>query len=196
MQAVALLPSLALVAGAVVGIDWGDGYEAGWLPLACVLSAVVAWGVGWRRVAFAATLAGFTAAGLHLGAAATERALRTPLRAVLDAEFGGFLIDRIGAVGSHAPVPARLRLQEDAAVSAGEVLLRGVVETVRIRGHQTPARGGVVVTVAGRAAGTRAASWRAGRGVEAPMTFRRPTSRRSSTRPIPPMSIAARTLHR
>ena len=117
MHAVALLPSIAPVAGAVLGVEWGDGYEAGWLPLACVLLAVVPWGVGWRRWAFAATLAGFTAAGLQLGAAATDRALRTPLRAVLDAEFGGFLTGTIGAGGSHAPVPARFRLQEDAAVS-------------------------------------------------------------------------------
>ena len=174
MHAVALLPSVALVAGAGLGIGWGAGYEAPWLPLACAVPAVVAWGVGWRRAAFAATLAGFAAAGLHLGATATDRALRTPLRSALDAEFGGFLTDRIGAGGSHAPVLARLRLQEDATASDGEVMLRGVVETIRIRGHQTPARGGVVVTVAGRAAGNQAASWRAGRVIEAPMTFRRP----------------------
>ncbi len=174
MHAVALLPSMALVAGAVIGIEWGDGYEAGWLPLACVLPAVIAWGGGWRRWACVATLAGFTAAGLQLGATATNRALRTPLRAVLEAEFGGFLAGTTGAGGDHAPVPTRLRLQEDAAVRAGEVTLRGVVETIWIRGRQHPARGGVVVTVAGLAAGERAASWRAGRIVEAPMTFRRP----------------------
>ena len=157
-----------------MGIEWGGDYEVRWLPLACLVLVVLAWGGRWQRCAFVVTLAGFAAAGLQLGATAADDALHTPLRTVLDAEFGGFLVDTVAAAGDHEPLRTRLRLQEDAAVRAGEVTLRGVVEAVSIRGHRWAARGGVVVTVAGMAAGKRATSWRAGRVVEAPMTFRRP----------------------
>lgn len=174
MHAVALGPAAALVAGAVLGIEWGDDWEAGWLPLVCVVLGILAWAGRRQRCAFVLTLAGFAAAGLQLGATAADHALHTPLRTVLDAEFGGFLIDTVAVPGDHEPLRTRLRLQEDAAVRAGEATLRGVVEAVSMDGRTRVARGGVMVTVAGTAAVGRAAFWRAGRVIEAPMTFRRP----------------------
>jgi hypothetical protein len=92
-SAFALLPTLALLAGAAAG-------TTGPLPhlwqaaaaLAAALVAVAAF-VGrrpWLLVAAAA--AAFGSAGCALAARATDLALHSPLRTELDRRFGGFAI--------------------------------------------------------------------------------------------------------
>lgn len=174
MHAVAAFPAVALAGGAVLGIQAGAPPGGHWLPVSLAAVAAVLW-IGrkpWGAVA--ALIAGFAAAGLCLGASAAADALHTPLRMVLDEAVGGFLIDQVEAVSAHEPIATRVRLDEDAVVRDGNVSVRGTVESVRIRGRDIPAQGGVVVAVAGASAAARAPAWRAGRVVTAPVTFRRP----------------------
>jgi competence protein ComEC len=126
------------------------------------------------RCATLLTGAGYALAGALLAASAVSSAEDTELRAVLHARFGGFAIDTVAPAGPHPPLRARLRLTEDAVPSEDGVRLRGVVEQVWVDGRPRRADGGVLVTVSGALAGGRLGAWRAGRVLEAPITFRRP----------------------
>lgn len=117
---------------------------------------------------------GFAAGGAVLSADAREHALHSTLRQRLDREFGGFLIESIGPAGRHDPVPSRAVLVEDAAARDGFVSLRARVVAVRLAGTWQPADGGVSISVNGLAHEDRISSWRAGRTIEAPITYRRP----------------------
>jgi competence protein ComEC len=166
-----LLPALGLVVGAVVAASSDVSFRS-------VLPALPAvWGAAafcwWRRLAVSATtliVIGFGLSGLLSAGHARERALHPPLRAVLDARFGGFSIDTLGPEADHEPVLIRARLLEDAAVRDDYVSLRARVVVV----DGAPATGGVSFTVSGESALGRAGEWRAGRVIEAPATFRRP----------------------
>lgn len=57
----------------------------------------------------------FLGAGAVLGSDAQDRALRTPLRALLDSEIGGFSIDTPEPGTRHDPLAVRARLIEDAS---------------------------------------------------------------------------------
>ena len=120
-------------------------------------------------------LAGFLAGGAALAVSARGRALNSPARQILDREFGGFLIESIGPAGRHDPLPSRVVLVEDASPRDGFVSLRADVIAVQIRGVWQPAGGGIALSVNGSAAEERVREWRAGRTIEAPITFRRPT---------------------
>lgn len=175
MRSVALLPGCALVVGALAGAVTPDE----WWPSPDWLVAVVAgaWALRWRGApghALVLTVSGYALAGALLAASADSGARETGLRAVLHARFGGFAADAVEPVGAHPPLRTRLRLTEDAAPSADGVRLRGVVEQVWVDGSPRDASGGVLVTVSGALAGGRLGAWRAGRVLEAPMTFRRP----------------------
>jgi competence protein ComEC len=175
VPAVAILPALSLVAGVLVGLaaptDGGP-----WLLLAAtalVVAAVAWWRTGtWMVVP--SVVAGFAACGAANAAHARERALDTPLRRILDAEFGGFTLSSPGPAGAHAPVPTRARIIEDAALRDGFARVRVEVLAVRTAGDWRDASGGVVLSVSGAASGARVPDWRAGRTIEAPVTFRRP----------------------
>src|SRR5215470_6867790 len=87
-----------------------------WLVFASAGVAVAAWIANARRVTTIGLAVGFWAAGALLTADAQHRALETSLRAVLDREFGGFLIDAAGQEGAHPPLDVRAVLIEDASV--------------------------------------------------------------------------------
>ena len=175
MAAVALLPALSLLAGAVVGLNVN---LASWVSL-CSLSlacayALVCW---WRRAPVAVLVAlvlGFTTGGAALASDARAHALDSSIRRILNREFGGFLIDSVGPAGRHDPLPSRAVLVEDASRRDGFTSLRVEVVAIQLRGAWEPAEGGVAVSVNGVAADDRVSEWRAGRIIEAPITFRRP----------------------
>ena len=189
MPAVGLIPALALIAGAVLGIHT-SAVSFAWLPMVALTVGVV----GWRRrapfVTVAACALGFAACGAVLGTAATATALEPSLRRELDRAYPGFAIDVLGPEPDHDPVPTRARLVEDATADVDVVSLRVQVLAVRLDGQWRPVSGGAWLSVGGRVAtdaresdavGTdavgspTAASWRAGRTVVAPVIFRRPS---------------------
>ena len=176
MRSVALLPSIPLLTGTLAGVAWAA-------DLPCAVWVVVAlWcasAAGWTRhsplVVNVAATAGYAFAGVLLGAAAAGEALTPTIRAVLDAAYGGFSLETLGPAGAHPPLLTRARLLEDAALREVGVSLRADVEAIEIDGDWHRVAGGVRLTVSGSAAADRVASWRAGRTIHAPVTFRRPT---------------------
>jgi competence protein ComEC len=130
-----------------------------------------------RRATIAATSViafGFLISGQALTVDASDRALHSSIRQVLNQEFGGFLIESIGPGGRHDPVPTRAVLVEDASPRDGFVSLRARVASVRLRGVWRGVEGGLTISVNGAAGEQLVAQWRAGRTIEAPVTYRRP----------------------
>jgi competence protein ComEC len=172
---VALLPALAVLAGALTGLtfDLAPVWVLG--PTLLIGPAcTVAWRIGAVRTVCTLLGVGFFLSSAALTSDAKRRALHTPIRALLDAEFGGFDAAAI-EVGRHDPVPVRFALVEDAAVDEDVVALRGTLLAVQLRGRWHPLAGeGVRFTVAGEASGELWTGWRAGRVLEAPVAFRRP----------------------
>ena len=175
MAAIGLLPALSLLIGATLGLiasvtAWT---YAAVLALTC-LGALAGW---WRRsprATLIAVVAGFMAGGAALSVSARERALHSSIRQVLDHEFGSFQIESIGPAGRHDPLPSRVVLVEDASPRDGFVSLRAGIIAVQLRGVWQPATGGIALSVNGTADDDRVSAWRAGRTIEAPITFRRP----------------------
>ncbi|HZI81875.1 MAG TPA: DNA internalization-related competence protein ComEC/Rec2 [Vicinamibacterales bacterium] len=174
MSSVGVIPALSLVAGILVALasPW-DAWVFLVPMLAAIVVATVAWSYNWPRVTTAALIAGFAACGAASGAQARERALDTTLRRVLDAEHGGFALSSLGPGGPHAPVPTRARINEDAALRDGFVSLTVDVRAIRVGDDWRDVSGGAVLSVSGATSGERASEWRAGRTIEAPVTFRR-----------------------
>ena len=176
MAAIGFLPALGLLIGATLGLNtalcaWPCAFA---LPLTC-LGAFVCWCCRAPRGTLVIVLAGFLAGGAALAVSARDRALNSPARQILDREFGGFSIESIGPAGRHDPLLSRVVLVEDASPRDGFVSLRADVIAVQIRGAWQPAGGGIALSVNGSAAEDRVREWRAGRTIEAPITFRRPT---------------------
>ena len=175
MRAVALLPTLAIIGGALSApaLD-ALASPLTWILPVLLMSAAVAWHRQAGRATVALLAIGFWTCGVVLTSNATAQALHTPLRQVLDREFGGFDISTLGLGASHDPIVARGILIEDASPRDDYVSLRVHVTALRLRGAWTPAVGSVTVSVGGIAPIDRVLAWRAQRTIEAPMTFRRP----------------------
>ena len=175
MRSIAVLPALSLIAGTLAGLAEPWGARVFVAPMAAaVLFGGLAWARHWSWATTMALIAGFAACGAANAAHARDRALDTPLRRVLEAEFGGFALASIGPGGEHPPVPMRARLLEDAAPRDGFVSLRVAATAVRIGERWQEVSGNAGLTVSGTASADRVSQWRAGRAVEAPVTFRRP----------------------
>ncbi|MGH9348259.1 MAG: DNA internalization-related competence protein ComEC/Rec2 [Vicinamibacterales bacterium] len=175
MRSVALVPSLAILCGAYVGTAWGRDLPGAVTLVACLWSAgVMAWARQRSIVALVALTAGYALAAATLGAASARDALAPSSRTVLDAAYGGFSLDEPGPPGLVEPVRMRARLVEDAAHRDFGTSLRVHVEAMFLDDEWRRAEGGVRLTVSGAAAARHVASWRAGRLLEAPVTFRRP----------------------
>ena len=174
MTSVGVLPALALIAGSACGI----GVERSLVPLVWLLPVLASGAIwGWLRARTGTTTlltVAFYLAGVVLASAARHDALRPPLRQILHAHIGEFDIATLGPERDHDPIPARIHLEEDAAPRDGFVSLRADVMAVSIGGRWHDVRGGVSLSISGEAAFHRLNSWRAGRVIEAPITFRRP----------------------
>jgi competence protein ComEC len=157
-----LLPALALIAGTAAGVAFPSPWRLlVWLLPVLVASAWIAWGVRFPRVTCVAIVLAYGCGGFVLGSDARAKAIDTPLRRSVAADFG-------------RPIPTRLLLTEDADAEDGVTILRGRVTAVRTGRDWSPSGGGVVVSVGGAAGRPRAAEWRRGRLLEAPIAFRRP----------------------
>ncbi len=175
MAAIGLLPALSLLIGATLGLITSVSawtYAAA-LPLTC-LGALAGWRRRSPRTTLVAAVAGFLLGGAALSVNAREGALHSSIREVLDREFGDFEIESIGPAGRHDPLPSRIVLVEDASPRDGFVALRAGIIAVQLRGVWQPATGGIALSVNGTIGEDRVSEWRAGRTIEAPITFRRP----------------------
>ena len=162
MVPAALFPALALIAGAAGGIEFDTQWRVLlWLLPLMTAVAVAGWCLRQPRATLLLTVAAFGCCGFILGSHARERAIDTPLRALVDED-------------AREPARVRLLLLEDAVSNADLTTLRAQVVSIRARDLWTPTEGSVVLSVGGAAAGPRAAEWRRGRLLEAPVTFRRP----------------------
>ncbi len=175
MVPAALLPALALIAGAAGGIAFPIAWRLLLWPLPLLpAGAALAWRARSPRLTTLVIVIGFASAGAVLGAHAREAAIDTPLRLLLDREFGGFRIDALGVPAGHGPVQTRALLTEDASRADDVTTLRAQVREVRLHDEWIPVDGGVVLSVGGLIAPARADGWRRGRIIDAPVTFRRP----------------------
>jgi competence protein ComEC len=176
MRHVALLPALAVLAGSLTALRFE--LNPAWVlgpALLIVPACTVAWRTGASRTVCALLAAGFFLSSAALTSDAKQRALHTPIRALLDAEFGGFDAASSIEVGRHDPIPTRFALVEDAAVTGDVVALRVTLQAVQLRERWHALAGeGARLTVAGEASDGLWHEWRAGRVLEAPVTFRRP----------------------
>jgi competence protein ComEC len=175
VASVAILPALALVGGVLAGLAAPWDAWTYLVPLVAVCGlAAVSWTRGRTRVTTGALVLGFAACGAANASHARERALHTPLRTLLDSEFGAFALASLGPGGAHAPILARARIADDAALRDGFASVRVDVLALRIRDDWRDVSGGALLSVSGMAAVDKVSAWRAGRIIEAPVTFRRP----------------------
>jgi competence protein ComEC len=175
MAAVGLLPAISLLFGAVLGLSAGLAASTyAWATLLVAASAIGMWWWRVERVVPIVLALGFLTAGAALAMDARQRALYTPIRDLLNREFDEFLIESIGPAGRHDPVLSRALLLEDASQRDGFVSVRVEIVALRLRGMWHPVHGGVAISINGTAAAERVATWRAGRTIEAPVTYRRP----------------------
>ena len=174
MVSIGLLPAAALIAGAICGTFAGWPRAACWLVPVALALAAISWRGSRSLLSVSCLLIGFLCAGALLAGDARRQALDPPLRRVLDSAFGGFAIDTLGPPGAHDPLPVRGVLLEDAAIRDGFVSLRVHASAIAPASTWVLATGGVSLTVSGGAAAAQAPEWRAGRTIEAPVTFRRP----------------------
>ena len=128
-----------------------------------------------RRVAASSAIAfGFLMGGVALTVDARELALHSSIRRLLNEQCDGFLIDSIGPACRHDPLLSRAVLVEDASRDGDFVSLRVEIVAVQLGGVWHAVEGGVTISVNGTAEEERVAEWRAGRTLEAPVTYRRP----------------------
>ena len=188
MPSIAVLPALALLAGAACGSALAVPATAAlWiLPLA-IAGAVVAYLADCRAAFVAFAAVAFWWGACALAADAKREALDTPLRLALDREFGGFAIDTPGPGGRHDPMRVRGILAEDAARSDDLITMRVRLTQIVMRGTPQPVEGSVTFSIAGsafasgrpgpdsgEASADPADQWVAGRTLEMMATFRRP----------------------
>ena len=148
------------------------------LKPALILLAIVGWITWWcgrRFVTVVILAAAFFSAGAIVAADARERALRTPLRAALDRQFGGFAIGTTGPPPRHDPIAVRAVLLEDAARGTDFTTLRAAVTSIRLRNRWQDTAGGATLSVGGAMSHDLTGEWRAGRTIVTSVTFRRPT---------------------
>jgi competence protein ComEC len=171
----ALVPALALTAGAAAGIGFETSWRSVlWLLPPLLVVASLAWSRRCPRVAWAAIVVAFGCCGFILGSNAREESIDTPLRLALDRELHGFRVGAAQFPENNRPLQARLLLTEDASVEDNLATLRARVVAIRLDDLWVPAEGGAVISVGGRTSQARFTEWRRGRILEAPVTFRRP----------------------
>jgi competence protein ComEC len=180
MSAPALLIAIPLIAGVVAGALAGAGSRAGLivLALAWLVAAVGLWR-GRRAVVVAATVAGCLAAGVALGARASQAVAEPSLLVWFHEASARNDPVRLEAVlredatprpnSGPAPRPSPGQALQPAAVEGG---LGVTVDAVTVDGRR--ADGGVRVTIAGALAAGRAREWRAGRTVAMTVVLREP----------------------
>lgn len=126
----------------------------------------------------ALAIAGSALAAMH-GAGALDRALHPPLRAVLDARFGGFDIDRPVGTRLETPLVVEGRLRQDVVPAGDGLVARLDVARVWVDGRAVSAAGGVSLGISGAMGAARARDWTAGTLLRAPAILSRPNTYRN-----------------
>ncbi|NOT26324.1 MAG: DNA internalization-related competence protein ComEC/Rec2 [Acidobacteria bacterium] len=175
MASVGLLPGVVFLVGAVCGLHLPAVAALTWLCGAFVVSGWIAWWAEKDRIVTLAMAGGFFCAGICLAADARHQALHTPLRALLDREIGGFSIESLGPAARHEPMLVRARLIEDASLAGSLATLSAHVLAVQVRGTWLDTHDAVGLSIGGGHASDHLDEWLAGRIIEAPVTFRRPS---------------------
>jgi competence protein ComEC len=171
----AVIPALALTAGAATGIAFETSWRSVlWLLPPLLLAASDAWRRRQPLVACAAIVVACGCCGFILGSNARQESIDTPLRVALDRELHGFRVGATQLPENNRPLPTRLLLTEDASVEDNLATLRARVVAIRPNDVWVPAAGGAVLSVSGSASQVRFIEWRRGRILEAPVIFRRP----------------------
>lgn len=142
--------------------------------VAAVFGAMIGHRRGWSWCTLVCATTVFVCGEALLAEKAREDALASPLRAALDAEFGGFQLGTLGPEGVHPPIFTRGVLTEDASNGSSSVLMRVRVLAVRLSHGWVNVDGAVGVSVAGTVQAEDLAGWRAGTTIVAPIIFRRP----------------------
>lgn len=173
MASIALLPALALVAGAAFAIRLSaPAFTLAFLVLCVAAAALAVWrSAAW--VVLAATTVGCAAAGALLADHDRDRALHTSLRDLLERRVGGFALSGVQVGRMEVPLQSRMLVTDDAAVRDGFVSVQVQVQTVRLDDRWVPVGGGVALSVSG-ATTSRMEEWRRGRLIETPVIYRRP----------------------
>lgn len=170
MGPAALVPALALTAGAAAGIAFETSWRSVlWLLPPLLVVASVAWSRRCPRVAWAAIVVAFGCSGFILGSNAREESIDTPLRLALDRELHSFRVGAAQLPENNRPLPTRLLLTEDASVEDNLAALRARVVAIRLDDVWVPAEGGAVLSVGGSTSQARFTEWRRGRILEAPV---------------------------
>ncbi len=176
---VALVFALGVLGGACLGALVDNALGVWRLALLAALAAgVVAYVRRWSWLALLAATGVFACGGVLLAATSRADALASPLRATLDAEFGGFQLAALGPEGAHPPITTRGVLTEDASADPPGAQMRMRVSALRLGNtwHRVDCDVGcgVGLSIAGSVDRAALDQWRAGRTVVAPVTFRRP----------------------
>jgi competence protein ComEC len=166
---------MTLLIGSVCGLYLPAIASLTWLCGGLAVGGWVAWRAERDRAVTLAMLGGFFCVGMCLAADARDQALHTPLRALLDREIGGFAIESLGPAASHDPLLVRVRLVEDASLTGNLATLSAHVLALQVRGTWVDTRGGIGLSIGGGRASDYLDEWLAGRIIEAPVTFRRPS---------------------
>jgi len=122
-----------MAARAVCGLILTGTSLTSWALLSIGAVGWMAWLRERHRLIVVLLAVSFLGAGAVLGSDAQDRALRTPLRALLDSEIGGFSIDTPEPGTRHDPLAVRARLIEDASQGSGVTTLRASITSVRLR---------------------------------------------------------------
>jgi competence protein ComEC len=186
VRTAAAIPALALLAGSALGLILPDHSPTAGCTALCVCAVVAlwAWCASRPQVFVWAVALAFASGGAVLSATAWQRAWRPPLRIVFEdlarAERAKAAIDgRVRPEDDEAFATIEGVLRADAAPGASGVLLSVDVDRTAAAFDAWPAdapvrsMGGLSVTVAGSLAASRAAGWRAGRRIRAPVQLRR-----------------------
>jgi len=175
VPSVGLLLALPLIAGVSLALVMRiSPMPCAWASVALYVAATASLYANCRRTCAVLAAAVALAAGAALGAEAERSAVAPSLRDVLDDAIGGVRLESLGPEGDHDPLLLRATLAEDAAVMEDFASLRAEARAVRVEGRWRDVEGGVQLSVSGEVFRHHAGDWRAGRTIEAPVTFRRP----------------------
>lgn len=174
VRVVGVLPAVAMIAGVLFGFVSGAAGPLALTTVPLLVGGWVAWTARHDRLTVGLVVAVFFAGAAALTVQARDAALGTPLRATLEREIGGFMLDPKTAAPRHDPIAVRAVLLEDAAVDRDGVRFRANIVAVRFAGEWQPTAGTVGLLVGGAMSRRQAEEWRARRRIHAFATFRRP----------------------
>lgn len=165
--------AVLLAAGSAAGVLHPAFGASIWLGAALAAAATAGGALLLSRPgpAYALAALAILSGGAWRGAAAANAYEHPPLGTWFDARTGGTPQGEPRV--RDAPVPTRGVIGRDAVGTEFGAQFPLAVTAIQIDGRWVPMRGGALVTVSGELLG-RLEDWRAGRSLEAPVSFRRP----------------------